>query len=127
MRSIKFRAWDKKYRNMITDISSLTCYNKGGAVTGIIDGNSYDDLEIPQHVILMQFTGLIDKNGDEIYEGDLVIVHQHPLKDKTAVVEWETYGWVFHTMNDEFVIPQPAFVKVIGNIYENKELLKEAI
>lgn len=71
-------------------------------------------------IILMQSTGLTDKNGKEIFEGD-VIAH---YLSSPIVVEWfdERGGFLPWCDEDEFA--QATAFEVLGNIYENPELLK---
>ncbi len=106
MREIKFRAWHKKYKLMIY-IPTMNEFSDG-----IIYPSCYDIRDC----ILMQYTGLKDKNGKEIYEGD-ILDNEEKVKyinggfDPFCVAGWEcTTEW-------EKII-------VIGNIYENSELLK---
>lgn len=121
MREIKFRAWDKKRARMLTVFSMTTspethavdCVWCGETMDEVVDGFDINDIE------LMQFTGLLDKNGKEIYEGDIyahnaVLGHGLPPK----AVEWEVWG----NKNVGFSLPQGS-LEVVGNIYENPELL----
>ena len=78
--------------------------------------------------MFQQFTGLKDKNGKEIYEGD-VIRHRSrneygSIQDVDTEVRWEGTGWNFLGGNGAFPIVETDSGEVIGNIYENPELLK---
>lgn len=121
---IKFRAWDKENKSMMK----------------IFDSSMQKDWYLPnwsEKYEVMQYTGLHDKNGVEVYEGDIVhwgaIVRRdfHLLEiGADVVVEWSEYAWVVRessaTIHDNLKDLQEYDFKVIGNIYENPELLKEA-
>jgi uncharacterized phage protein (TIGR01671 family) len=134
-REIKFRAWDIKGKEMIYGDSFCDLLNIFGKEGG--DDGSYIlrawDSSIYRHVWLMQYTGLKDKNGKEIYEGDIVKTERGKIK----VIEWYDYMWgaidlYYHKNKEgdpyscEELLP---FIReseeIIGNIYENKELLDE--
>lgn len=77
---------------------------------------------------LMQYTGLKDKNGVEIYEGDIVVARQEGYFTVTGVITWDDEGADYEIQDEGncmrgFGITD-AIYEVIGNIYENKELLK---
>lgn len=79
-----------------------------------------------EEIELMQFTGLEDKNGTEIYEGDVVV---HDGK-RTRPVRWNEEMAAFDmdvsgvAVDQECGSYEPSTIEVIGNIYENPELLK---
>jgi len=144
-REIKFRAWDKKGNNMVfplfpKHIQYAEDYT--GFASGRIDDGVFED-----SFELMQFTGLLDKNGKEIWEGDIlrVLYTDWPSQlDTLPELSHEEYldslsmlGVVVFS-GDRFSIDfndgfrtrsifegEYGFKKVIGNIYENPELLKD--
>ncbi|WP_333860779.1 YopX family protein [Clostridium sp.] len=80
-----------------------------------------------------QFTGLKDKNGKEVYEGDIVKEQRKRFKDKYFAVKWnnDIGSYIFEPL-DKSLTSYPCFnigtvkgLEVIGNIYENPELLEE--
>ena len=115
MREFKFRAWDKK-TNKIYQITDIDFNNY--LANGVCDG----EWEEFSTCNLLQYTGLKDKNDVEIYEGD--IVKGNYLRG-IGVVEWNKYFCKFDISHRMNISPSDVF-EVIGNIYENKELLKES-
>ena len=110
MREIKFRAWDKKYKNMI--------HPRGGIQTGgvLLDLSQAE----PDTFLLMQFTGLLDKNGKDCYESDII-----KYDGKEGVVEWLGHGfWVCEFSGDHY---WPSDFEIVGNIYEDSHLLNEKV
>lgn len=122
-REIKFRAWNKKEKRMYSN-AYLLMSNETWSLRREDDGESFD-------VKLMQYTGLKDRNGKEVYEGDIVECMSFKIdgKDSKTEVEEIKWGWVggYDFSGVGFNIPdtlKDGWLKVIGNIYENPELLK---
>ena len=136
MREIKFRAWDKEGNRMMRWVDQIH-WGNGSVIESIAQTTPLESHKRKgDDIVLMQFTGLKDKNGKEIYEGDVVDL---PITDTCAgggccskwiegkdgnsghmrrVVEWDAPNFYInpHGSNSK--------VEVIGNIYENPELLK---
>ena len=119
MRELKFRIWseeDKEYRSDIK-VSDLVIDKDG--VPSTIYSNEGDRFDIEQ------YTGLKDKNGKEIYEGDIVEYDWYVISDKPAYRTKEQV--VFDDMGARLDTDRIRFctnVEVIGNIHENPELLE---
>lgn len=125
----KFRAWLKEENKMII-VDTMNWFDDEFESIG--DGITF--LRGADKVELMQSTGLFDKNGKEIFEGDILEV-----TDKHSWLEVVSYSqekamFVTEEINREFKVPESplydlsdsTFLKfeVIGNIYENPELLE---
>lgn len=134
MRDIKFRAWDKAGK-MIA-VGDLQFINNGIWVTSSRDKRGFSTtIQDGAGCTLMQFTGLKDKNGKEIYEGDLLTGETYYEADNDArewtfsnpaVVKWmeNEAGFYPFTLNIRWRC-DVVNVEVIGNIYENPELIQE--
>lgn len=126
MREIKFRAWDKERKELLRvtlmDFPEwwVSCDQTYGQAPSSDYGerNSFRNEDTDRH-ILMQYTGLKDKNGKEIYEGDMVA---NTNKENFAVV-WDELGWAIDNDKHHYTGWVPERTEIIGNIYENPELL----
>lgn len=128
----KFRAWDKEEQKMmqvtLMDFSEwwVECwYLKNGMETITKERNSFNNEETDRH-ILMQFTGLKDKNDKELYEND--IVSFNGIGSYKIVYDGYKYKAkdFYRSSNDNptDIYEEANLVEVIGNIYEHPKLLE---
>lgn len=137
MREIHFRAWDKSNSYMITmenynpeeyffqfdNFGNIEVYGANLPSSYPDIGIGYDKLD---DVIIMQYIGIKDTKGKKIYEGDLVFDEDGEYS-KTCIIEWSNDNAKFFgisVFDDEVYDMDEICGEVIGNIYENPELLK---
>lgn len=144
MRPIKFKIWNKK-KNEWHHKEPISLFGEVIIMGEILNANLEDNpisLEELNNLVPLQFTGLLDKNGKEIYEGDIVkFIAFDPEHDKEvlAVVKWQSHwgmsrdsemaGFMAVSVKDKDVAYGFGGIgnelEIIGNIYENPELLKD--
>ena len=116
-REIKFRVWD----NVDYMSKPFTLYDLMG---------SQAKIEFTHDCIVMQYTGLNDKDGQEIYEGDVVENHYPEKTSDIYIVRFSLsdFGTRFEIVNHATGVNRwwkEATCRVIGNIYQNPELLQQ--
>ena len=128
-RELKFRIWDELNKTFVKDPTryqrlAISCDGRG------VYSGKYDDC-VKDRYIICQYTGLKDKNGKDIYEGDIVsgiCLNDGP---QICVVGFDTFG-IFYTKIkfypceewDNVAMLAQEHNEIIGNIFENSELLK---
>lgn len=115
MREIKFRFWNKKNKRFETGVEHFI--GGDGFLEGLMD-----------YIIPIQYTGLKDKNGKEIYEGDIIVSPKAQgiviYEDARFTVDWKINNYKNHSIN--LLLSNWSCKKtltVIGNIYENPKML----
>lgn len=131
---LKFRAWMKSLKWMC-DVTNISFDSKFVDICQQGDTERYTEMSVEfDEITLMQSTGLFDKNGKEIFEGDIVQFEDcYEVSDflyiNTGIIEWCQGG--FHVTNRDSVLMEDLLdgdsldVTIIGNIYENPELLED--
>jgi len=119
MREIKFRAWNIATKTMV-DLKKITPLALNIDTDGLF-------IPFSDGLPLMQYTGLHDKNGKSIYDKDVL-----DWEEMKFVIEWDNiqgcwYGKPSYNNTIRGILTAQSFSKSIniGNIYENKELIKE--
>ena len=141
MRTIKFRAWDKDSEIMFIPTDIKLCKDmKTWDIDRIDKDNSKNTIcKNGENVILMKFTGLKDKNGKEIFEGDIVKIGKNKFLEylnegENYLIKFCQGSFCFEKLDgslifcgDDLEIRGNKYlkIKVIGNIYENPELLED--
>jgi uncharacterized phage protein (TIGR01671 family) len=127
-RPIKFRFWGD-FGDFNEEADTCEKEMLYGDRFHFFDHAPINNLFADKRFVVMQFTGLLDKNGKEIYEGDILKINLYNDEWKTKVRTYlgrliiDVQGYDWNTTALSF-LDDEAETEVIGNIYENPELLK---
>ena len=135
MRDIKFRVWDKETKHMhicgedVHDTINFEIETNRAYYYNLQNGCG--SLREDSNYVLMQYTGLKDKNGKEIYEGDIIKICAEGLGGEAiGKIVYDEYDLAFVLKNEVEELSECLWyaeqqLEVIGNIYDNPELLRE--
>lgn len=131
MREIKFRAWDKEKKEWVKNLNWSECEPQANVENGILTMESNDFFN------WSQYTGRKDKNGKEIFEGDVVEMEEPVMEsdvikceivfyEGTFCAKWDRESQVTYFPLSECRLEEEN-VEIIGNVYSNPELLSTPI
>jgi len=116
----KFRAWNKDLQTWITAKYWMECQTDLDSIMTMLD--------IPDHIILMQSTGLKDKNGTLIFEGDILLSVEGEDEGYKWIVkyhdDWQCGFYLEFTTGGRQTMYSHYKREIIGNIHQNPELLE---
>jgi len=126
----KFRGWHKTKKIMFSPEKlgkdQLTISADGRGFINV-SGQSQGLSEFMTHIIPLQFTGLTDKNDRDIFAGDIIEFTIYPDNaEPIKIKEFVTFSsGCFALNNSGLLFPKMPHVEIIGNIYENPELVRD--
>ncbi|MEO0975955.1 MAG: YopX family protein [Pseudomonadota bacterium] len=130
-REIKFRVWDGTRNEMRQGVNILICSHTGRPQWQ----HGYNEPEPMHDAKLLQFTGLKDANGVEIYEGDIVRLGDNPIHEGTLVecqFSQSRAQWIYSFLTGQHkgkatdMVDTWRSYTIVGNIFENPELAEAA-
>jgi len=123
MRTIRFRGFNAKNNQWLYGSHIINRGKHFVAPDEFADDKTWEDYEVETETV-GQFTGLHDKNGREIYEGDIV---RHDENGECFVVVYDAPEFCYkdNSFGYRFMVYTSELITVIGNIHDNPELLEK--
>lgn len=138
MRELKFRIWDKQQNRFHTDRDWGISLD-GTHIIGISSHDRWDHdkgykIKLTDNLVIQQYTGLKDKNGKDVYEGDIIQYNVgSSYENMNFIVQWseDSLGYILQSQSGDILTNSWTpdgnrfnFIELKGNVFENKELLK---
>lgn len=137
MREIRFRAWvneeDEEYSRMvISEQAVVTILSHKYGKTGVAKPSGFSDIDNqpkPERYVIMQYTGLKDKNGTEVYEGDIIKAERGGMTAR-LIIRWNNYHHGYRAYEEKerygrhISLNDLDSYEVIGNMFEDEGLLE---
>jgi uncharacterized phage protein (TIGR01671 family) len=126
-RTIKFRVWNEKQNkwehgpHKYPDMDGVNLFGE----TILFGEFMRVPLEELQHCVALQYTGLKDKHGREIFEGDILLISDQYAECPENTLAPVQYKYGAFWWDDELLLEAAEYGEVVGNIFENPELSKQ--
>ena len=123
----RYRAWHKTWEEL-GKVKRIRFDNEGNVTTVLFEGKILGVNTHVDEIKLMQSTGLVDKNGKEIFEGDIVKMSKDVYSEPTYYEVVRHRGGAYRLESKQHgcgLWLRHADCEVVGNVYENKELLED--